>query len=77
MPGVGLTMDLERIECFLDVRASIGDRGAKKRLDLDEFVTDNLETKNTRVLMKRIHSMLKKLTAPPDEEEGMVDDDDE
>ena len=76
MPDASLKMDLERIECFLDVKANIEGMGsAKKRLDLDEFVSDNLETMNMRVLMKRIHGILTQVTAKPEGEgEGETDD---
>jgi len=57
--GKTITIELERIECFLDIKAKMkGGSTIKKRLDMDDFVTDTLETRNTKILIKTVHNLI-------------------
>ncbi len=58
-PRKGIKIDLKRIECFLEIKSEIdGNVMYKKRIDMDAFVTDTLETKNTKLLMKIVNMII-------------------
>jgi hypothetical protein len=72
LPGREIFLELERIECFLDVKSVYSDGPRHRlRLDMDEFVTDNLETTNMRLLMKKVHNILTELLASPEAREAV------
>jgi len=58
-PDHKMVLDLERIECFLDIKAHFGDGNMHKRIDMDDYVSDTLETRNTRQLMKLVYTIIR------------------